>query len=132
VLGTLGIPGATVGLSAMASAASPRWSRRLAALVWQLITPQLLRSGLYQAQIQNRSGTRPIIVRVTREWFGERVRLWCPPGTSAEDLYAARAVLCAACYAASVRVTRDELRSQMVTVDVIRRRPEYGVADGHR
>lgn len=116
----------------MASAASPRWPRQLAALGWQLITPHLLRSGLYQAQIQNRSGTRPVIVRVTREWFGERVRLWCPPGTSAEDLYAARAVLCAACCAANVRITQDEVRSQMVTVDVIRRRLEYEIADGDR
>ena len=40
---------------------------------------------------------------------------------AAEDIYAARDDLRAACWAADVRVTRDEQRSHLVTVDVIRR-----------
>jgi len=129
---TFGIAWVTVGLSIMMGAYSPPWSQRLIAFGWQLITPHLLRSGLYQARIQNRNGRRPVIVRVTREPFGERVRLWCPAGTSAEDLHSARADLRAACWAADVRVTRDEQRSHMVTVDVIRRRGDIGPADGGR
>jgi hypothetical protein len=123
VLWPFGITGAIVGASAMAGVLPPR-SGRLAALGWHLITPHLLRSGLYQARIQNRDGARPVIVRITHERSGDRLRLWCPPGISAEDLYAARAVLRAACCAADVRIAQDELRSDMVTVDVIRRRPE--------
>lgn len=125
-----GIVGAIVGLSAMVGMFSPPWSSRLTAFAWQLITPHLLRSGLYQAHIQNRSGMCPLIVRVTREPFGERVRLWCPPGVAPEDLISARAVLRAACWATDVRITRDQKRSQMVTVDVIRRRDDADLVGG--
>ncbi len=96
---------------------APAWL----AAAWQFLTPHLLRSGLYQAGIQNRSGRQPVIIQITREPFGERIRLRCPPGTSAEDLYAARGVLRAACWAAAIRVTRDQQRPDVVTVDVIRR-----------
>jgi hypothetical protein len=128
----LGIAWAVAGLCAMVGAFSPPWPDWLAPYAWQLITPHLLRSGLYQARIQNRSGRRPVIVRVTREPFGERVRLWCPAGTSAEDLDSAAGILRAACWAADVRVTRDEQRSHMVTVDIIRRRDDIDPVDGGR
>jgi hypothetical protein len=120
ILNALGIAWAVVGLSVMLGVLSPPWSDRLRAFGWQLITPHLLRAGLREAWIQNRTGRQPAIVRVTRESFGERIHLRCPPGTCAEDLQAARGVLRAACRAADVRVTRDERRSHMVTVDVIR------------
>ena len=126
---TLGIVWVVVGLSATVGTFLPPWPDCLAPYAWQLITPHLLRSGLYHARIQNRSGRRPVIVRITRERFGERVRLWCPAGTSAEDLEAAAEVLRAACWAADIRVTRDEHRSHLVTVDVIRRRDEIDPAD---
>jgi len=113
---------AIVSVSEMVGAISPSWSQRLAAWAWQWITPKLLRSGIYQASIQNRSGMRPVIVRITREPFGERVCLWCPAGISAEDFSYARVALRAACWAADVRIMPDEHRSRMVTVDVIRRR----------
>ena len=109
------------GLSAAAGALSPPWSERLTAFGWRLITPHRVCIGLYHARIRNRSGRQPMIVRVTGEPFGERVLLRCPAGTSAEDIYAARDVLRAACWAADVRVARDEQRSHLVTVDVIRR-----------
>lgn len=121
----LSIAWAIVVLSAIIGMLSPPWPQRLIAFVWHLLTPHLLRSGIYQARIQNRNGRRPFIVRVTREPFGERVRLWCPAGTSAEDLQAARAVLRAACWAADVRVTRDKRRSQIVILDVVRRREDF-------
>lgn len=118
---TFGPAGAIAGLSVAAGGLSPPWPGWLAAFWWELRTPHLLRSGLYHARIQNRSGRRPMIVRVSVEPFGERVRLWCPVGTSADDLWAAREMLRAACRAADLRITRDQQRSHLVTVDVIRR-----------
>ena len=121
---------AILGLLAPAGGASPLWSRRLAALGWQIMTPRLLRWGLYQAGVENRSGRRPLIIRVTREPFGERVRLWCPPGVSPEDVQDASATLCAACCSAKVRVTRDDLRSDIVNVDVVRSGAVLRIQDG--
>src|SRR5689334_7941114 len=114
----------------MAGTISSPWPQRLAALCWDLLTPHLLRRGLYQAGIENRNGSRPLIVQIVREPFGERVRLWCPPGTSAEDLRRVRPILCAACCAADIQVRSDGLHPQMVTVDVIRRRSDTGADDG--
>ena len=119
---TLGIGWLVIGASAAIGALSPPWSERLTAFAWHLVTPHLLRSGLVHARIHNQRGRRPFILRVTRQPFGQRVRLWCPAGTSAEDISAARGTLRAACWAADIRVWRDEQHSQMVTVDVIRRR----------
>lgn len=124
-----GIVWAVVGLSAAAGAVSPPWSRQLKAFGWRLITPHRLRAGLYQARIQNRSGRRPMIVRVTGEPFGERVLLRCPAGISAEDIAAERDTLRAACWAADVWVSRDEQRSHLVTVDVIRRPDDIEPSD---
>ena len=121
---------AIAGLSGAVGALSPPWSEQLKAFGWQLITPHRVRVGLYQARIQNRSGRRPMIIQVTGEPFGERVRLWCPAGTSAEDIYVARDVLRAACWAADVRVARDEQRSHLVTVDVIRRPDDIELPGG--
>jgi hypothetical protein len=121
VVRTSGIIWAVVGLSAALGALSPPWSARLRAFGCLLITPHRFRAGLYHARIQNRSGKRPVIIRVTSEPFGERIRLWCPAGISAEDIDDERDVLRAACWAADVRVTRDEQRSHLVTVDIIRR-----------
>jgi hypothetical protein len=130
VAGTFGVPWAVLGLSAMLGALSPPWSERLTAFGWQLITPHLIRSALYQARIQNRSGRRPMILRVSPEPFGQRVSLRCPPGVCAEAIQAARRILRAACRAADVRVTRDERRSHIVTVDVIRHGEDHGAGDG--
>jgi hypothetical protein len=121
VVRTSGIAWAVVGLSAAVGAFSPPWSSHMKAFAWQLITPHRLRAGLYHARLHNRHGRRPVIIRVTGEPFGERVRLWCPAGVSAEDIHAEKDVLRAACWAADVRVTRDEQLSHLVIVDVIRR-----------
>jgi hypothetical protein len=117
---TFGLPWLVVGLSVLAAVLFPPWSPQFRAWLWQLASPHLLRSGMFHACIQNRYGRRPVIMRVTREAFGERVLLRCPPGVCAEDIEDAREILCAACRAADVRVTRDELRAHLVTVDVIR------------
>lgn len=126
---TSGIAWAVAGLSAAVGALSPPWSGQLRAFWWRLITPHRLSAGLYHARIHNRSGRRPMIIQITSEPFGERVRLWCPAGTSAEDLYGVREVLRAACWASDVRVSRDERRSQIVTVDVIRRPDDIEPSD---
>jgi hypothetical protein len=130
VVHTSSLVWAVAGLSAAVGALSPPWSERLKAFGWRLITPHRLRAGLYHARIENRSGRRPMIVRVTSEPFGERLLLRCPAGTSAEDIYAERDALRAACWAAEVRVARDEQRSHLVTVDVIRRPDGIERSDG--
>lgn len=118
----LGLALTVIAASAALGALSPPWSRRLTSFAWQLATPHLLRSGLTQARIHNAKGRQPVITRVTRAPFGQRIRLWCPAGTCAEDIIDARATLRAACWAADVRVWRDEQHSQLVTIDIIRRR----------
>ncbi len=128
---TFGYPWLIVGLSIMAGALSPPWSQQLRAWLWYLFTPHLLRSGMVHARIQNLHGRQPLIVRVTREVFGERVLLRCPPGVCAEDIEDARDILRAACHAADIWVTRDELRSHLVTVDVIRRPEHAGPQHGY-
>ncbi len=89
--------------------------------MWRLITPHRLHAGFVQARIQSRRGKVPVVMRTTSEPFGERARVWCPAGTSPEDLVSARAILRAACWAADVRVTPDDRRAHLATVDVIRR-----------
>jgi hypothetical protein len=109
--------------SAMAGVCSPPWPRPFAARVWCVITAHRLRCGLVQARVQTRRGRLPLILSTTPTPFGERVRIWCPAGITAEALRSARSTLRAACWAADVRVTRDNERSQRVTVDVIRQQP---------
>lgn len=120
VASSFGLPWLIVGLSVLAGALSPPWSPQFRAWLRSLVTPHLLRSGLFHARIQNRYGRRPVIMSVTREAFGERVLLRCPPGVCAEDIEDAREILRAACRAADIRVSRDNRRAHLVTVDVIR------------
>jgi hypothetical protein len=128
---TFGYPWLIAGLSIMAGAFSPPWSQQFRAWLWYLFTPHLLRSGMLHARLQNLHGQQPLIVRVTREVFGERVLLRCPPGVCAEDIEDARNILRAACHAADIWVTRDELRSHLVTVDVIRQPEHAGPQHGY-
>lgn len=111
VASSFGLPWLIVGLSILAGALSPPWSPQFRAWLRSLVTPHLLRAGLFHARIQNRYGRRPLIVRVTREPFGERVLLRCPPGVCAEDIEDAREILRAACRAADILVTRDTQRA---------------------
>lgn len=117
----------TAGLMAISSLWPPgrRW---LVAGAWWLVTPHLLHSGFVQARIQSRSGRVPFIWRTTREVFGERAHVWCPAGTSADDMRAARGILRAACWAADVQVMRHERHAHLVLIDVIRRGPGAAAA----
>jgi hypothetical protein len=90
---------------------------------WRIITPHRVRAGCAQARIQSRTGRLPTILRTTREPFGERLTIWCPAGTSAGDFRSARTILAAACWAADIRIERNERHAQLLTLDVIRYRP---------
>jgi len=119
----LGVEWTVICISAVVGGLGPwpPWHEPFLADLWRLITPHRLHAGFVQARIQSRKGKVPVVVRTTSEPFGERARVWCPAGTSAEDLASARAILRAACWAADVRVTRDDRHAHLVTVDVIRR-----------
>jgi hypothetical protein len=93
----------------------------VAAHAWWLITPHRVRVGCVQARIFSRNGRLPIILRTSIQPFGERVVIWCTAGTSAEDFQMARSILCAACWAADIRIEQNARYAHLVTLDVIRR-----------
>ena len=94
---------------------------RLIARVWCVITPHRVRKGCASAWVQTRRGSLPIVMSCTPADYGERVRLWLPTGLTADDLFIAHEVLAVACWAAEVRVLRDERHAHRVTLEVIRR-----------
>lgn len=99
------------------------WSpsrRVLLGRAWCIITPHRVRVGCVQARIYNSRGRLPIILRTSMEPFGERVRIWCTAGTSAEDFQSARSILSTACWAVDVRIERSVQYAHLVTLDVIR------------
>jgi hypothetical protein len=109
----------------------PAARHQLVARAWCVITPHRVRTGCAQAWIHSRYGKIPVVFLTTREPFGERVRLWCRAGTSAEDFIAVRHQLAAACWAKDIRVRRHQRYSQVVMLDVIRRMPSMpGFAEG--
>ena len=99
---------------------SPGGREFIVARAWWMITPHRIRAGCVQARIQSRSGKIPIVMLTTRQPYGERLVLWCPAGTSADDLLAARGTLAAACWASEVRIVPDHRYAHLVTVEVIR------------
>jgi hypothetical protein len=119
----VGTAGTVIAASALLGAFGPPWRETQTAFLWRIVTPHRLRSGFAQAGIHSRRGRLPLVVRTTSEPFGERVTVWCPAGTSAEDLQSARALLRAACWAADVQIIPGQRHSHLVTVDVIRRGP---------
>src|SRR5215469_9777984 len=113
----LGAEWGLIAASALAGLCSPPWPQPIAARVWCIVTAHRLRCGFVQARIQTRRGRLPVILSTTPAPFGERVRVWCPAGITAETLKSARDTLRAACWATDVRVTRDDGQSQRVVVD---------------
>jgi len=112
-----------ITVSALLGTFGPPWHETQIAAAWRIVTPHRLRSGFTQAHIRSGRGRLPLVVRTTSEPFGERVTVWCPAGTSAEDLQSARALLRAACWAADVRIIPGQRHSHLVTVEVIRKGP---------
>jgi hypothetical protein len=116
---------ATSGLAT--SIAISRVARKfVVARAWCIITPHRIRTGCAQAWILSRSGKIPVVLLTTRQPFGESLLLWCPAGTSADDLMAASEMLAAACWASEVRVRSDPRYAHLVTVEVIRRSRALG------
>jgi hypothetical protein len=136
---TLGLPAGAVAIAltrgtgwliaaAVATAAAaaglclwPSGRDFLRSRAWCVITAHRVRAGCMNAWVQSRNGKLPVVLRTTAKPFGERVRLWCPPGVSAEDLEASRDILAAACWARDVQVARSVRYAHIVTLDVIRR-----------
>lgn len=114
----------TAGAGLAASTATvlcwPSARQWIIARVWCVITPHRVRAGCVNAWVQTRSGRLPIILATTPADYGEQVRLWLRAGLTAADLYAARDVLAAACWAKEVAVLPSARHAHLVTLEVIR------------
>jgi hypothetical protein len=113
-----------VAITALVFGSWPATQQAVIASAWRIITPHRLRAGCVQARIHSRNGRLPTILRTTQQPFGERLLVWCPVGTSAADFRSARRILTAACWAADIQVTTDQHHANLVTIDVIRHRPQ--------
>ncbi|GIL25717.1 hypothetical protein NUM_09710 [Actinocatenispora comari] len=82
-----------------------------------------MRDGLTGVRFENNAGKLPRIRKVRTTPVGERMTLVCKPGQSAELLDTRAEELRAAAKSRDVRIVRDPNRSDLVTVDVVRRDP---------
>jgi hypothetical protein len=99
----------------------PRSRRLLIARAWCVITPHRVRAGCAGAWIHSREGKLPAVLLTRHRPRGERVYLWCHAGTCAQDFESALKLLITACWAQDIKVTTNDTRQQLVTLDVIRR-----------
>ena len=116
---------AAAGAGLAASSALLSWPparKRIVAQAWCIITPHRIRVGCVNAWVQTRRGRLPIVMYTVPTDYGERVQLWCRAGITAADLFAARQLLAAACWATQVRVIPSLQRAHLVTLEVIRSR----------
>jgi hypothetical protein len=102
------------------AAVRPGIRRAVVARIWCLITPHRVRTCFAQAWVYNRAGQIPAVLRATATPLGERVVIWCRPGTSFEDVDSACGRLAAACWAVEVTASRNSRFAQLVYLDVIR------------
>ena len=101
----------------------PASRRVLAVAIGCEVTRHRLRTALVELRLTSRAGRLPLVLWLAPTPVGERVRLWCRAGMSAEDIADETDHLRSACFAREVRVVRDRRWSSLVTVDVIRRDP---------
>jgi hypothetical protein len=113
VIVLIGATGLVVGI--------PHTRRYVKARYWCLLTRHRLQRLCWEARLHTRSGRLPLILRIHPTEVGERAYLWCRAGICAEDFEAHKEEISAACYARDARVARDKQRSQLITIDVIRR-----------
>ncbi|GEM_PF-1363185 len=99
----------------------PATRRYLARRFWCLVTRHRLQRLCWEARLHTRTGLLPLILRITPTEVGERAWVWCRAGICAEDFEDRTEEIRSACYARDARVTRDQQRSQVITIDVIRR-----------
>jgi hypothetical protein len=130
--GLSGLIAASFGLIGLAAAAGaglavssallywPPARKRIVAKAWCIITPHRIRVGCVNAWVQTRRGRLPIITYTVPTDYGERVQLWCRAGITAADLFAARQVLAAACWATEVRVIPNPQHAHLITLEIIR------------
>lgn len=85
---------------------------------WVVVTQHRIRRGCAEALIVNRRGRLPAVLWTRAVPYGERVWLWCRAGMTASDFEKAGPTLAVACWAAEVRVVRQE--RARVALDVIR------------
>ena len=114
---------AAAGAGLAASSALLCWPparRRIVALAWCVITPHRIRVGCVNAWVQTRRGRLPIVMYTVPTVYGERVQIWCRAGITAADLFGARQVLAATCWAAEIRVIPSVQHAHLVTLEVIR------------
>jgi hypothetical protein len=121
-LGLIGLAAAAgAGLAAISALVCwPPARRWIAAQAWCIITPHRIRVGCINAWVQTRRGRLPIILYTVPTGHGERAQLWCRAGITAADLFAAREVLAAACWATQVRVIPSVQHAHLVMLEVIR------------
>lgn len=114
---------AIAGAGLAALGALLRWPPardRIVARIWCIVTPHRIRTGCVNAWVQSRSGRLPFVLYTVPTEYGQRVQLWCRAGITAADLFAARHVLAAACWAAEVRVIPSVRHAHLVALEVIR------------
>lgn len=116
-LGTCIITGFTAGLVILVR---PLRAQAVA-LAWCIVTPHRVRTGMAQAWVHSRDGKIPVVLRTSRQRYGERVHVWCRAGTSAEDFVWASHLIAAACWAREVRVSRSRRFPHIVVLEIIRR-----------
>ena len=111
-----------VTVSAIAGAVGWSWSRTLISgrLACARARRRLL-ACMRETRVATSAGRLPLVLRSRATPAGERLILGLFPGQSAEMLDARVEELRAAARAMDVSVTRDRLRADRVTVDVVRR-----------
>jgi hypothetical protein len=126
VAGSLGLIGlaATAGAGLAVAVVLLQWPPARTWVVtraWCVITPHRVRVGCINAWVQTRRGKLPFILHTMPTDYGERVYLWCRAGIAAADLFAARHLLAAACWAKEVRVAPSLRHAHLVTLEIVRK-----------
>lgn len=88
---------------------------------WCVLARHRFHRLCWEARLHTRAGRLPVVLWTRPTKVGERLRVWCRAGISAEDFARHAGELAAACYAREARVTRNPKWSQIVTIDIIRR-----------
>lgn len=112
-----------VALAVVVGVAWPAARRALIVRFWCIVTPHRVRAACAQARLHNRRGRLPAVLRTSATPEGERVVLWCPAGTTPQDVASLREVLATACLATEVVVSPHPRQAHLVTLAVVRRAP---------
>jgi hypothetical protein len=114
---------AGVALTAGVPLVAPPARRGLGTYFRRARTRRLLRGAFRETRVMNSQGRAPRVRRIQSTPYGERVHLRCRPGQWAELLEVRVDALAAALKAGGVRVDKDLDRTDLVTLDVVRRDP---------